>query len=136
MVSHDRGPLADPMRLAQVRLVTTDVVRLSEFYRQLTLCEPMGSEDYVELHLGDAGIAITSQSAADLYGANAATAAQNRSAIIDLEVGDLDAERARLTPLDVYVVLEPVTQPWGNRAMLFRDPDGNLINLFSRGERQ
>lgn len=20
--------------------------------------------------------------------------------------------------------------PWGNRSMLFRDPDGNLLNLF------
>jgi hypothetical protein len=22
--------------------------------------------------------------------------------------------------------------PWGNRSTLFRDPDGNLVNLFSR----
>ena len=21
--------------------------------------------------------------------------------------------------------------PWGNRSLLFRDPDGNLVNLFS-----
>jgi hypothetical protein len=21
--------------------------------------------------------------------------------------------------------------PWGNRALLFRDPDGNLVNLFT-----
>ncbi|NOU86214.1 VOC family protein, partial [Paenibacillus sp. LMG 31460] len=21
--------------------------------------------------------------------------------------------------------------PWGNRAVLFRDPDGNLVNLFT-----
>jgi catechol 2,3-dioxygenase-like lactoylglutathione lyase family enzyme len=27
-------------------------------------------------------------------------------------------------------VKEPTTMPWGNRAVLFRDPDGNLINLF------
>jgi catechol 2,3-dioxygenase-like lactoylglutathione lyase family enzyme len=124
------------MRLAQVRLVTTDVVRLSEFYRRLTLREPLGSEDYVELHLGDAGIAISSERAADLYGASAATAARTRAAIFDLEVDDVDAERTRLAPLLVDIVLEPVTQPWGNRAMMFRDPDGNLINLFSRGERQ
>jgi hypothetical protein len=29
-------------------------------------------------------------------------------------------------------VLEPTTMPWGNRSALFRDPDGNLVNLFSR----
>jgi hypothetical protein len=21
--------------------------------------------------------------------------------------------------------------PWGNRALIFRDPDGNLVNLFT-----
>ncbi len=30
------------------------------------------------------------------------------------------------------VVLPPTTMPWGNRSTLFRDPDGNLVNLFSR----
>jgi len=30
-------------------------------------------------------------------------------------------------------VQEPTTQPWGYRSMLFRDPDGNLINLYSTG---
>jgi len=29
-------------------------------------------------------------------------------------------------------VLPPSTMPWGNRSTLFRDPDGNLVNLFSR----
>jgi hypothetical protein len=29
-------------------------------------------------------------------------------------------------------VLPPTTLPWGNRSMIFRDPAGNLINVFSR----
>jgi hypothetical protein len=29
------------------------------------------------------------------------------------------------------VVQEPVTMPWGNRSLLFRDPDGNLVNFFT-----
>ena len=28
-------------------------------------------------------------------------------------------------------VTPPTTMPWGNRALLFRDPDGNLVNLFT-----
>jgi catechol 2,3-dioxygenase-like lactoylglutathione lyase family enzyme len=28
-------------------------------------------------------------------------------------------------------VTEPATMPWGNRSFLFRDPDGNLVNLFT-----
>jgi catechol 2,3-dioxygenase-like lactoylglutathione lyase family enzyme len=31
----------------------------------------------------------------------------------------------------VSIVLEPTDQPWGNRSMLFRDPDGNLVNFFA-----
>ena len=29
------------------------------------------------------------------------------------------------------VVQEPTTKPWGNRSLLSRDPDGNLINFFT-----
>ena len=28
-------------------------------------------------------------------------------------------------------VQRPTTMPWGNRSLLFRDPDGNLINFFT-----
>ena len=28
--------------------------------------------------------------------------------------------------------MPPTTQPWGNRSMMFRDPAGNLVNVFSR----
>ena len=30
------------------------------------------------------------------------------------------------------MVQEPTTMPWGNRSLLVRDPDGNLVNLFTR----
>jgi hypothetical protein len=29
------------------------------------------------------------------------------------------------------LVQEPTTMPWGNRSLLFRDPDGNLVNFFT-----
>ena len=58
---------------------------------------------------------------------------------LDFQVEDVDRERARLRELVSDFVLEPTNQPWGNRSMLFRDPDGNLINFFtppSRSERE
>jgi predicted enzyme related to lactoylglutathione lyase len=58
-------------------------------------------------------------------------AADNRSSILEFEVADVDAERARLGDHVTGWVQEPTTQPWGNRSMLFRDPDGNLINVYS-----
>jgi hypothetical protein len=32
-------------------------------------------------------------------------------------------------------VNEPTTMPWGNRSLLFRDPDGNLVNFFTPSPR-
>jgi uncharacterized glyoxalase superfamily protein PhnB len=44
----------------------------------------------------------------------------------------VDAEYARLRDRLDDVVMEPTTMPWGNRSVLLRDPDGTLVNLFSR----
>ena len=52
--------------------------------------------------------------------------------ILDFEVADVDAEYERIARLGVTVVMPPKTQPWGSRSMIFRDPGGNLVNVFSR----
>ena len=44
---------------------------------------------------------------------------------------DLDKELAKLKNVTSHFVQQPTTQPWGNRSLLFRDPDGNLINCFT-----
>ena len=43
---------------------------------------------------------------------------------------DVDAERERLEGFVTDWIQEPRDMPWGNRSMLFRDPDGNAINFF------
>ena len=43
----------------------------------------------------------------------------------------MDAEYARVAALGVDWITPPTTQPWGNRTMIFRDPEGNLVNVFS-----
>jgi uncharacterized glyoxalase superfamily protein PhnB len=43
----------------------------------------------------------------------------------------LEKRRVQMADRVVEVVTEPTTMPWGNRALLFRDPDGNLVNLFA-----
>ena len=43
-------------------------------------------------------------------------------------------EHERIAALGVAWVMLPTTQPWGNRSMIFRDPGGTLVNVFSRTE--
>ncbi len=51
--------------------------------------------------------------------------------LIEFLVDDVDREYERLTPLVDQWVQKPTTMPWGNRSILFRDPDGALVNLFT-----
>ena len=124
------------MKLASVRLVTDDLPALTAFYSALTNTEPVtpfGPGDYAELHTESSIIALATSAGVKRYNNNAAEAAANRSAILEFEVDDVDTERARLDEQVTDWVQEPTTQPWGYRSMLFRDPDGNLINLYSTG---
>jgi uncharacterized glyoxalase superfamily protein PhnB len=66
-----------------------------------------------------------------MFGAGAARPADNHTAIIEFRVDDVDKEYEKLHKLISEFVQPPTTQPWGNRSLLFRDPDGNLINFFT-----
>lgn len=119
------------MKFTHPRIVTRNVPALVQFYKDITGMTPIGSDVYAQLRGPQLNLAISSQDIIDRHSAAAATAGSNRSMILDFEVADVDAEFARLRDLVGEFVLEPTTQPWGNRSMLFRDPDGNLINFFS-----
>ena len=121
------------MILSNARIVTGDVIALGRFYRGITGITPVGSEEYLEFR-GDGGItlALCSERAMALFGAGAAVSRSNRTIILDFRVADVDRERERIRPLIPECVLEPTTQPWGNRSALFRDPDSNLISFFAR----
>ncbi len=122
------------MKLASVRLVTDNLPALSAFYSALTRTEPVtpfGPDDYAELHTEGSILALVTTAGVKRFNNDAAVAAANRSVILEFEVDDVDAERARLGDRITDWVQEPTTQPWGNRSMLFRDPDGNLINVYS-----
>ena len=54
--------------------------------------------------------------------------------IMEFRVEDVDREYRRLQAHDIAWVKPPTTQPWGNRSIYLRDPDGNLVHLYSRVE--
>jgi catechol 2,3-dioxygenase-like lactoylglutathione lyase family enzyme len=65
-------------------------------------------------------------------GAGARAPGRRDEIILDFMVDDVDAEYPRIAALGVEWVMPPTTQPWGNRSMIFHDPAGNLVNVFSR----
>lgn len=120
------------MKLVSIRVITADVKRLVSFYEMVTGADAIwGNELFAEIPTPAGTLAIGSDKTVPLFGVGSAEPAANRSAIIEFIVGDVDAEYARLQGQLDKVVTEPTTMPWGNRALLFRDPDGNLVNLFT-----
>ncbi|EWM18713.1 VOC family protein [Kutzneria sp. 744] len=118
--------------LVSIRLITDDVARLVAFYERVTgLPATWATPDFAELATPAGTLAIGSTRTVALFGAGSAVPAANRSAIIEFLVDDVDAEYDRIRQVDTCVVAEPTTMPWGNRSLLVRDPDGNLVNLFT-----
>ena len=120
------------MKLISIRIITADVERLVAFYEHVTGTQAIwGNELFAEIGTPMATLAIGSDKTVPLFGEGSAEPAANRSAIIEFIVDDVDEEYGRLRGELTDVVTEPTTMPWGNRALLFRDPDGNLVNLFT-----
>ncbi|WP_261305299.1 VOC family protein [Paenibacillus andongensis] len=119
------------MNFASVRIITDDVDRLVEFYEKVMgVSAERPAPVFAELVLPSCTLAIGHSQTAQLFGAGSVVAANNRTVIIEFRVDDVEAEYARLKLFVNDWVQEPTTMPWGNRSVLFRDPDGNLVNLF------
>ncbi len=121
------------MEFASIRIITDDVDRLVTFYETvLGVAATRPAPVFAEFRTSAGTLAIGSSATVAMLGDRAPRPGQNDSVIIELQVGDVDAEFARLRSSLDDVVLEPTTMPWGNRSALVRDPDGNLVNLFAR----
>jgi predicted enzyme related to lactoylglutathione lyase len=122
------------MTPGQSRLVTEDVQALTRFYEAITGAE-VSNSSYTEFQRSPwAGLTITDASTTRTDDDGVIKASANRSLVLDFEVEDVDAHYTRLKDSVTDWVFEPRAMPWG-RAMLFRDPDGNLINIFARERR-
>ncbi|WP_026239799.1 VOC family protein [Parafrankia discariae] len=120
------------MSFVSIRVITGDVARLVAFYEQVTGARAdWSNEDFAELRTTCATLAIASTRTVALFAPDAARPSDNRSVIIELLVDDVDDVHRNLANVVEDVVSEPATLPWGNRSFLFRDPDGNLVNVFT-----
>jgi predicted enzyme related to lactoylglutathione lyase len=120
------------MNFVSIRIITDRVQRLVEFYEHVIGASAAWSTpDFAELVTPSCTLAIASTRTVALFGADSARPADNHTVIIEFRVDDVDQEYQRLAHLLDEFVQQPTTMPWGNRSLLFRDPDGNLINLFT-----
>ncbi|MDF2457162.1 MAG: hypothetical protein K0R51_3155 [Cytophagaceae bacterium] len=120
------------MKAVSLRIITADIKRLVQFLENATaLPAKWATDDFAEIVTNSFTLAIGSTRTLRFFGEGTAQPAMNRSIIIEFCVKNVDDDYERIKTLTSDIVQEPTTMPWGNRSLLFRDPDGNLINFFT-----
>lgn len=122
------------MIFSSIRIITADIKQLVLFYENVTGTPfKWYTDDFAELRTPLGTLAIGSTRTLALFGGDEiASAASNKSVIIEFQVDDVDSKYQQLAGiLGEDVVQKPTTMPWGNRSLLFRDADGNLVNFFT-----
>ncbi len=112
------------MRLGEVCLFSSDVIRLADFYKWLLGAEN-DSNDSVHQFILTEETSLTVYNDGNLRGAN------TQHIGIAFTVADVHAEYERLTARGVTVISPPTVRPWGATNMSFLDPDGNLVTVRS-----
>lgn len=120
------------MEFVSIRVITDDVARLVGFYERATgVRAAWATEDFAEVRTAGATLAIAGTRTVPMFAPGSARPAANHSVITEFRVDDVDRVHRDLAGLVTDVVAGPVTMPWGNRSLLIRDPDGNLVNFFT-----
>lgn len=119
------------MKFSSTRLIVSDIKSVVNFYETVTGQSAVWlAPVFAEIVTPAGALAIGSVETVALFREGSAEPAANRSAIIEFQVEDVEADFARLKD-EVEVVQEPKMMPWGNRAAQFRDPEGTLVSLFT-----
>jgi predicted enzyme related to lactoylglutathione lyase len=120
------------MKLTSLRIITKDIQQSVAFYEKaIGLTAQWYTEDFAELSANSITLAIGSTRTMKMFGENMTASTGSKNSIIEFLVDNVDDEYERIKELTTDIIQQPTTMPWGNRSLLFCDPDGNLINFFT-----
>ena len=110
------------MRIGEVCLLTSDVIRLANFYKLLFGIDNESNDDTHQF-------IISEETTLTVYNDGVDRKSNPHNICIAFTVDDVDVEYARLVKLGVGIVDPPTLRPWGAKNMSFLDPDNNLITF-------
>ena len=118
------------MKFASTRLIAGDIRAMVSFYEMVTgLSAEWLAPVFAEIVTPAATLAIGSVETIALWQADSAEPAANRTALLEFQVEDIDADYERLKN-KVPLVHQLKMMPWGNKTFQFRDPEGTAVSLY------
>lgn len=118
------------MKLASARLIAADITAMVNFYEMVTSTPAQWlAPVFAEIVTPSATVAIGAQETVGLFMEGSAESGKNRTAILEFQVDDIDAEYERLKE-HVSILRGIQMMPWGNRTFQFRDPEGTLVAFY------
>ena len=118
------------MKFASTRLIVADIKAMVAFYEMVTgLQAEWLAPVFAEIETPTATLAIGAVETVALWREGSAEPGANRTAYIEFQVEDIDAEYERLKD-KVPLVHELKMMPWGNKTFQFRDPEGTAVSLY------
>ena len=118
------------MKFASTRLIAADIKGMVAFYEMVTgLSAEWLAPVFAEIVTPAATLAIGSVETVALWREGSAEPGANRTAYIEFQVEDIDADYERLKD-KVQLVHELKIMPWGNKTFQFRDPEGTAVSLY------
>lgn len=118
-------------RFTDISVLTDDVMRLAAFYGTALQARPEGDGSHAEVCVDGVTLAFDSIALMEELAPGATRGSGTGRYLLGFAVPDVDVEYERLVAAGVTVVKPPTTYPWGRRAAWFRDPDGNMLNLYT-----
>ena len=108
------------MVIGEVCLLTNDVRRLANFYKQLLGIEN-GSDDEVHQFIISEGTALT------IYNDGTVKNNQNQNICRAFTVDDIEIAYEKVIASGARIIDPPTKRPWGAVNMSFYDPDNNMV---------
>jgi predicted enzyme related to lactoylglutathione lyase len=115
-----------------VCIMTNNVSRLAQFYRDLFETASEGNDEHTTINIGGLGVAIWKRDLPDGMNDGKMKELRKHCYALMFSSPDLDKTYERAREVGAAIQEVPADQPWGCRAFVMNDPDGNRIDIVGK----